>query len=253
MTPLVQLDDGGHRYGGQRVLENVHMRVFHGDRRGIAGRSGAGKSTLARILSLHLRPQTGTVSVKGVPWWPAPSGLQRMRSKIQLVFQDPASSFAPGWTVWQVAGEAAAIRGENRGRQRELADLLMRRVQLRESYAEKRAAELSGGERRRLAVARALGADPDVLILDESLSGLDALVQAELVDLLLQLNRETGVAVVTISHDLRLLSRIASRILILEAGRAAEEGRTEDVLGDPKSEAGQRLVAASYWKPRSLQ
>jgi peptide/nickel transport system ATP-binding protein len=236
MTPLIALEQVSFRYGDRTVLRDLTLSVTPGERLGIAGPSASGKSTLARLLTRHLEPTSGVVHT--------PAGLSV--ASLQLVFQDPGLTFAPQWQVWQIAAEAAAIAGRSVREQEELATALLERVCLPARVATCYPLELSGGERRRLAIARALGASPAMLVLDESLSGLDPLVQRDLLNLLAAIQRDMPLALVIVSHDLRLLRRAVTRIALLDAGHLVEDQPAAELFAQPMSAVGRRLLAACY-------
>jgi peptide/nickel transport system ATP-binding protein len=165
---------------------------------------------------------------------------------LQLVPQDPGPSFVPHWPTWRVVAESALIDGVDPAEARARASAALEQVGLGEPQLQRTPLQLSGGERRRVAIARAILADSRLLVFDESFSGLDGPRQREMLQLLQALRRRRGLTLVTISHDLRLLRRIAERVLILENGRIVEDGPVDRVLAAPHSSAGQRLCAAEY-------
>lgn len=247
MNPVVELRAVTCRYGAVAALEETSLAIQAGERLGIAGPSGAGKSTLARVLTLHTIPSRGEVRIDGVCSSTLGGEPQRLaRRRFQLVFQDPGPSFVHHWKVWRIVAEAAAIEGLGLTQQKDLALGLLDRVRLPRAFADRFPLELSGGERRRVAIARALAASPVLLALDESLSGLDGLVQDDLAQLLETIGREAKLTLVTVSHDLRLLRRLASRILILDGGRVHEDGPAQQVIAAPQSGIGQRLRDAAF-------
>ncbi len=239
---VVELRGVGRRFGGVVALEGIDLVIRRGERVGLTGASGSGKSTLARILTLHEDGDAGERRVGGERCERGGAEVWReARRRLQLVFQDPGTSFVHQWTLKEILQEA--LRGEEAGRAAELLE----RVQLPQRYLGRKAGELSGGERRRLAVARALGARPDLLVLDESLSGLDGPLRNEMAELLVQLARQDGFAMVTVTHDWRLLGRVAERGIVLAGGRVVEEGPVEEVVERPQSAAGRALRAGAYW------
>lgn len=245
----VSLEGLSHRYGTREVLREVNLSLAAGESVGITGPSGCGKTTLARILTLHLKPERGAIRLRGLSCWDQPYQRRRdLRRRLQLVFQDPGSSFPYPWKLWQIAAEASAIAGCSVNEQRDEGLRLMNRVGLPQDYAGRGALELSGGERRRVAVARALGARPELLVLDESLSGLDAPLQAELIAMLDRLRQEENLTLVTISHDPRVLRRLAGRVLVMERGQIVEDTQSAGFFLAPSSDVGRRLLDASYWR-----
>lgn len=249
MTPLISLENVSHRYGLRCALHPINFTIPRGERVGVAGPSGSGKSTLARILTGHLRPATGEVKVNRNGSSTEPRFSRADRRRFQLVFQDPGTSFAHHWKVWEVVAEAAAIEGKKNSEQRSLAKMLLERVHLPDAYADRHPLELSGGERRRIAIARALATNPELLVLDESLSGLDAIVQRGLCDLLTQLHQSLQLTLVTVSHDWRLLERLADRVLVLDEGRLVDDVPLACLPQHSTSPISRRLIAAAFRSP----
>ncbi|MDF2491528.1 MAG: transporter ATP-binding protein [Microbacterium sp.] len=195
-----------------------------GETVGIVGESGSGKSTLARLIVGAEQPDAGSV-------------LRQARC-IRLIPQDPAASFDPRWSVERI------LRAARRPERPQPAELLAR-VGLDPALAPRRPATLSGGQRQRVAIARALAAEPDLLVCDEPVSALDVTTQAGILDLLAGLQRETGLGVVFISHDLAVVRRISDRVAVMRAGRIVETGATEDVFGRPSDPFTRELVRAA--------
>jgi len=213
----------------------------------LVGESGSGKSTLALCVAGLERPTSGKI------WLGAQEitslseeELHAIRPKIQLVFQDPANSLNPRWTALEIVSEPLLIqkKGDRNGR-REQAYALMERLGIPLEKARQRPGEFSGGQRQRLAIARALVLEPQVLILDEALSALDCSVQAQIVNLLLDLQSSLGLSYLFITHDFRMAAHLAHRIVVMDHGRIVETGMPGDLVRRPKHEATQSLVAAA--------
>jgi ABC-type dipeptide/oligopeptide/nickel transport system ATPase subunit len=196
------------RYGNLSVLNGFDLEVPAGSTTGIAGPSGAGKSTLARIMTLHEPPESGSVLLDGRP------ASLLARRQLQLVLQDPADSFHPRWPVWRIAAEAWRIAEGPKNEHRSRAAELIERVNLSQRVLDRRACELSGGERRRLALARALAAAPRLLVLDETLTGLEEELQLAMLRLLREWQARDGVALAIVSHQ-RSLIRSCERVVTL--------------------------------------
>ena len=181
---------------------------------------------------------TDTLSLSG-------SDLRRQRSKVQLIFQDSATAFNPSFTAAQAVMEPMVISGELRGRQRtERAIQLMRSVGLSPESASRSPMQFSGGQRQRLAIARALAANAEVLILDESLSGLDMSIQAEIAELLLKTQQERNLGLIYISHDIELAAHLADEIAVMSAGAIVEQGPSVQILKGPQHPQTISLVEA---------
>jgi peptide/nickel transport system ATP-binding protein len=232
--------------GRPDALVDVSFEVAHGQCLAIVGESGSGKTTLARcIAGLHM-PTGGRIALDGTPL----AGLARQRPRehrrrVQLVFQNPDDSLNPRVHVRDaVARPARQLRGLSRADAVRRADELLERVRLDRALGSRYPAELSGGERQRVSIARALAADPDVLVCDEVTSALDVSVQAAIVELVADLQATLGLAVVFISHDLAVVSAIADTVLVLESGCVRELGDTATVIRAPSNAYTRALLAA---------
>jgi len=235
--------------GHRRVdtLHDVSLDIHAGDKIAVLGRSGSGKTTLARCL-VGLHPhRTGEILLDTTRLSP----LLRRRTpeqlaRIQYVFQDARASFSEFVPVLdQVARTAVRLRGVSRSEARRRALDELARLGITESGAARRPASLSGGELQRAALVRATLAEPDVLICDEITSGLDTATQADLLDVLRELQDDTGCALVVITHDLAVVASLADRVLVMDDGRIVEQGRSADVLSKPKHPATHALVTAA--------
>ncbi|MER7708700.1 ABC transporter ATP-binding protein [Kitasatospora sp. NPDC097605] len=244
---LVEVDGVSKAYRGRPVVEEVSLRLDAGETLGLVGESGSGKTTLARIVLGLEEPDTGAVRLDGQPWSGLPERHRRpRRSHIQAVQQDPLSSFDPRWTVARVVGEALARTGIPRGRARTLRTTeLLDQVGLAAALLDRRPTELSGGQRQRVAIARALASGPRILVCDEPVSALDVSVQAQILDLLEDLRRDTGLAVLFISHDLGVVQHLADRVAVMHDGRLVETGHAEELFARPAAEYTRRLLAAT--------
>jgi oligopeptide/dipeptide ABC transporter ATP-binding protein len=212
-----------------RALAGVSLELDRGETLGIVGESGCGKSTLARVLVGLERPTTGTVEFDGADLSRLSGArLRTHRRRIQMVFQDPYASLNPRQRVGAAIAEVLRVHRLD-GR----VDELLAMVGLAPAYAARYPHELSGGQRQRVSIARALAAEPAVLILDEAVSALDVSVRAEVMNLLVRLRDELGLGYVFISHDLSMVRHISTRIAVMYLGRVVELGPWDSVLGDP--------------------
>ena len=246
---------GGVRWGRSPVpvvaLDRVSLELRQGETLGLVGRSGSGKSTLARVLVGLEKPDAGEVTYDGQPIDSLSEAMRRrMRREVQLVFQDPQASLDPrqslgGIVVEPLVVHALGARGERRGRGR----VLLREVGLPDGdeFMDRLPRELSGGERQRVALARALASEPRALILDEPVSALDASVRAQVVNLLVELQERTGLAMLVIAHDVRLVARVCTRVAVMARGRIVDGGATQDVLERAAHPATAELLAAARW------
>ncbi|GAB3650277.1 hypothetical protein GCM10028833_19530 [Glycomyces tarimensis] len=244
MHPSISLSGVSKRFGDTVALDGVDLDVQPGEIFGILGRSGAGKSTLLRTVNLLTRPDEGTVRVDGADLT-ALSGreLRAARARTAMIFQhfNLLSNRNAVSNVALPLRFAGTKRDARRARSLELLDLV--------GLADKAKAypgQLSGGQRQRLAIARALAAEPTVLLSDEATSALDTDTTDEILDLLAKLNRELGLTILLITHELEVITRICHRAAVMEAGRFAETGPVSELLADPDSRLGssaRRLAA----------
>ncbi|MFB4278053.1 dipeptide ABC transporter ATP-binding protein [Nonomuraea sp. MTCD27] len=251
-VPVLAVTNLTRSYGSRRVVDDVSFALYRGETLGIVGESGSGKTTLARLALGLLDPDRGQVTLHDQPWSGLPERLRRpLRQRIQLVSQNPLDSFDPRHTAGRLVAEPLRSRSRWRWRwrlpreERRAAVLeLLARVGLPPEVAARHPRELSGGQRQRIAIARALGPRPDVLVCDEPVSALDVSIQAQVLDLLAELQHEYGTAMVFISHDLGVVHHLADRVLVMKDGRVVEEGNVDEVFSRPRHPYTRDLVAA---------
>jgi ABC-type glutathione transport system ATPase component len=265
-APLLRIDHlrKAYQVRGDRgretlvAVDDLSLELAAGGSLGIVGESGSGKSTTARVLLGLERADSGTITVAREDWSvPARTGRDRRhRAKTaQMVFQDPYQSLDRRQTVRQCLAEAVrvhrrrAAKDEVDARVREL----LGQVRLDEGLLDTRPRALSGGQRQRVAIARALAADPVLLVLDEAVSALDVTTQVEILTLLDGIRRETGVALLMITHDLTVIRRLCDQVVVLRAGRIEEQGTAEAILDDPQAEYTRLLldsIPREGWTPK---
>jgi ABC-type glutathione transport system ATPase component len=234
------------RIDPQRAVDDVSFNLDRGEILGIAGGSGSGKTTLARCLIRLIEPDGGEVRVDGVNIRDHKGAqLRELRRRMQMVFQDPYASLNPRMTVGAALHEAGKVHNRPGAEDEDaFVSRLLGLVQLTDRIASRKPRELSGGQRQRVSIARALAVDPEIIIADEAVSALDVSVQAQLLNLFLDLREELGVAVLFISHQLAVIAEVADRIAVMQHGRIVETGPTKDVFAHPKDEYTQALLKA---------
>lgn len=234
--------------GGHRAVEGVSFEVERGQTLALVGESGCGKSTVANCLVALLRPTEGKVLIDGQDIAALKgSELRRFRARIQMVFQDPYGSLDPRLTAGALVAEAVALRHPDVSRKERLAraEGFLERVGLPKGSASRRAPEFSGGQRQRIGIARALAAEPEIIVLDEATSALDVSVQAEILALLKKLQQDTQVTFVMISHNLGVVREVSDHVVVMRCGRIEEAGSTAAVLDTPRSDYTKLLRSAA--------
>lgn len=235
------------RAGVVRAVDGVSLEVQPGEVLGLVGESGCGKTTLARAV-VRLAPITnGRVFFAGIDLSSMRTdALRAMRPRLQMIFQDPYASLNPRMTVYDTLAEPLlAHRLVTRGEAGAAVNALMERVGLARRFVRKYPHEFSGGQRQRIAIARALAPQPSLLLADEPVSALDVSVQAQILNLLSELCRDSGLTLVLVSHDLAVVRYLASRIAVMYLGRIVEEGPAADVLAAPAHPYTRVLLAAA--------
>jgi ABC-type glutathione transport system ATPase component len=229
------------------ALDDVYLRVPAGQITGLVGESGSGKSTLIRCVMGLERPDRGWISYDGQNLGELDArARRRIRREVQLVFQDPTSSLNPRMTVAELVGEGLVAHGLVTGRaaRRERVRELVRMVGLDDRDLDRHPRSFSGGQRQRIAIARALAVGPSLLVCDEPVSALDVSVQAQVLNLLQDSQRDLGLTILFIAHDLAVVHQICSTVAVISSGRIVEEGDADVVLGQPKHEYTRSLLAA---------
>ena len=229
-----------------QALQDVSFTLQPGRSLGIVGESGSGKSTLARLVMALEAPTHGRVVLDGQDLNAlSPAALRRARSKVQMVFQDPYGSLDPRRTVGQTVAEPLAVlHGASRHEQRARAGEALEAVGLRAADLAKYPHEFSGGQRQRIAIARALITRPKLIVADEPVSALDVSVQAQVLNLMQDLQDQFGVTYLFISHDLSVVDLVCDEVVVLQAGRIVEQGPPARLFQQPEHPYTQRLLAA---------
>jgi ABC-type glutathione transport system ATPase component len=250
----------GRNHSAVTAVDNVSFSIGPGESLGLVGESGSGKSTIARLLVGLDRPDAGTLSVGGhdrLTRTRNRSERLRRARQVQMVFQDPYGSLDRRLSVGRSLEHAMTMHGLGGTRdqvRKRIVDLL-ERVRLTAAHAESKPHQLSGGQRQRVAIARALAIEPDILVLDEAVSALDVSVQAQVLELLDDIRRSSGVGLLFVSHDLAVVQEITDRVLVLFKGVVVEEGATSEVLHQPQHLYTQLLVSSvpgPGWDPSDV-
>jgi len=229
-----------------KALDGVDLALYPGETLGIVGESGCGKTTLAQSLLRLIEPTAGTVRYKGEDLTAASDDrLRALRKDIQYIFQDPFASLNPRLTVGDIVGEPLDIHDIAEGEARtERVNDLLETVGLNQRHAHRYPHEFSGGQRQRIGIARALAVDPEVIVCDEPVSALDVSVQAQILNLLEDLQDEFGLSYIVIAHDLSVVEHVADRVGVLYLGELAEVGPTESVFQPPYHPYAEALLSA---------
>jgi peptide/nickel transport system ATP-binding protein len=228
-----------------RAAEAVSFDIRRGETLGLVGESGSGKSTVGRCVLRLVEPDGGRIEIGEVPFGSLPQReLRPLRRRIQMVFQDPFASLNPRRTVGRIVAEGPVAQGHAPEEALREARRWLARVGLPASAADRYPHEFSGGQRQRIGIARALAMRPDVLVADEAVSALDVSVQAEILRLIQDLQRELGLAILFITHDLRVAAQVCDRVAVMQKGRIVEMAETAQLFADPQDTYTRQLLAA---------
>jgi ABC-type glutathione transport system ATPase component len=255
MQPLLKVENLVKRYARKSLagareevlaLDGVSFTILPGTTLAVVGESGSGKSSLAACLACLESPTSGNIWFEGMEIANSGERVRRqVRPQIQLIFQDPASSLNPRWKVLDILIEPLILQRKFGQKEMNLRTRsLLERVGLSPDIAARLPVELSGGQRQRLAIARALTLGPKLLILDEALSALDCSVQAQIANLLMDLQSSLGMTYLFITHDLAMAAHLADEIAVMHRGRIIEQGPAEAILRQPEHDITRQLLAA---------
>jgi ABC-type oligopeptide transport system ATPase subunit len=248
VSALLEVDDLRVHFGRTdpvKAVDGVSLRIERGETLGLVGESGSGKSTTGLALLRLVEPTSGRVVLDGTDVRAASKrDLRALRRRMAMVFQDPYASLNPRRTVGAAVAEPLEVhrlhRGNQPGRVRELLEL----VGLPAGYVDRHPHELSGGQRQRVGIARALAVEPDLLVLDEPIASLDVSVQAQVLNLLVRLQRELQLTFLFNAHDLAAVQHVSDRVAVMQRGVVVEQGDAQQVYGSPQHPYTQALLAA---------
>jgi len=248
--PLLDVRDVHVRFQGRkgtvaRAVDGVDLEMRPGEVLALVGESGCGKTTLARTILGLEQPVQGEIRFRGSPLEYGNAALRRYRRQVQMVFQDPTGSLNPRQTIYEAVAEGLRIQKVEGNEVARVADALSRAgLRPPERFMPLYPYEVSGGQRQRVVIAGAMVLEPELLVADEPVSSLDASVRGEILELMLRLVQDTGVAILVVTHDLGLAWNIADRIAVMYLGRIVEQGSARVVVADPQHPYTRALVAA---------
>src|ERR1700676_116794 len=262
MQPLLRVENLVKHYAARRstlskdkfaALDGMSLAIPAKTTLALVGESGSGKSTLALCIACLEHPTSGSIWFEGIDVVALHENQQRLlRPQIQLVFQDPANSLNPRWTALEIVSEPFFVQGRFSKQERsDKTCTLLDHVGISRKMASRRAGELSGGQKQRLAIARALALEPKLIIFDEALSALDCSVQAQISNLLLELQSSLGLTYLFITHDFAMAAHFANEIAVMDCGRIVESGPADKILRWPGHEATRSLLAATPRVPET--
>ena len=258
ISPLLRVDHlkvyfpilGGvfrRKIGEVKAVDDVSFTVNRGQTVGLVGESGSGKTTIGRAIIRLTEPTAGTITYgdEAVSKL-SPAAFRPYRKKIQIIFQDPYNSLNPRLSIFEIVGEALEIHFPrmNWNERRERVASLLDKVGLKRDHMDRYPHEFSGGQRQRIGIARALAVNPEFIVCDEPVSALDVSVQAQIVNLLQDLQEELGLTYLFIAHDLAVVEHISDFVLVMNAGRIVEAASAEAIYENPQHDYTRRLLSA---------
>ena len=251
--PLLEINDlkKHFRVGREtlKAVDGISLKINRGETLGLVGESGCGKTTAGRVLVRLYEPSGGEVLFGGKNVHrTAGEEAKLLNRKMQMIFQDPQASLNPRMIVGDIVAEGLDIHGLVSSRQERLERVheLLEVVGLNKDHANRYPHEFSGGQRQRIGVARAIALNPKLIICDEPVSALDVSIRAQVINLMRRLQEERGLTYLFISHDLRVVAALASRLVVMRHGKVVEEGPAQDLFAKPQSDYTRALFAAAF-------
>lgn len=243
---FVRYDWLGRIAGSVQAVTDVSLTVRRGQTLGLVGESGSGKSTTGRLVLRLIEADSGHITFDGKDVRAAsPNELRRLRRDMQFIFQDPYASLNPRLTIRSIIEEGLIVHGlRNRSEREDRIAAMLRRVGIRPEYMNRYANEFSGGQRQRIGIARALVLVPKIVVADEPVSALDVSVQAQVLNLMSELQEEFKLTMVFIAHDIAAVEYMSEEIAVMYRGRIVEQGPTEQVIGSPNHSYTRSLIAS---------
>ena len=251
MTALLEIKNLSKHFSTNksvvRAVDDVSLAMSDGENLGLVGESGSGKTTLARMLVRLIRPDAGTIRLAGEDIVHLPRQQTLLfRRNVQMVFQDPYGSLDPRLTIYRILAESFVLeRGVSKTQQEQRIVQVLSEVGLKADILARFPHEFSGGERQRVAIARALLMNPRLLILDEAVSSLDVLIQAQIIELLKEIQSRRQVTYLFVTHNLRVVQKLCQRTAVMYSGKIVELAATAEVFKNPIHPYTQRLLAAA--------
>jgi len=235
----------GRTRGAVQAVDDISFDLYPGETLALVGESGCGKSTAGKLLLRLIEPTSGKVWFDGRDLYSLPEReVRSLRGEMQVIFQDPYGSLNPRMTVGDMLAEPLRLHGLHAGRERERVIELLGLVGLAPEHAARYPHEFSGGQRQRIGIARALILKPKLVICDEPVSALDVSIRAQIINLLLELKDELGLAYIMISHDLGVVEHVSDRVAVMYLGRIVEQGGWQEIFENPRHPYTRALIAA---------